>query len=386
MSSKNFDIIIIGAGSVGLPTAYFLSKEKLSVLIIDEMPSAGQGQNKAAIGGIRATHSDPAKILTCLLSLKVFSSWKEETGDDIHFQRGGYSFPVYDEKDEKTLKDLLKIQKEYGLNIDWLDKKEIQKILIGINPENLKGGTYSPDDANVSPLLSCISFYNQSRIKGAKFKFNEKVMDILKENDRVAGVKTPKDIYFAPIVINCAGACARQVGEMAGLDIPVYPDSHEAGITEPVKKFFEPLVVDVRGDELSKNFYFYQNPHGQVVFCLTPNPLVPGYDDNASSSFLPIASRRMINLFPKLQNIKVRRTWRGLYPMTPDGVPIVDEVKKLKGFYLAVGLCGQGFMLGPGIALNLVNIILKGTPVLPLQAFKGFSFYRDFGGAQEVLR
>ena len=72
--------------------------------------------------------------------------------------------------------------------------------------------------------------------------------------------------------------------------------------------------------------------------------------------------------------------------MTPDGVPIVDEVKELKGFYLAVGLCGQGFMLGPGIALNLVNIILKGTPILPLQVFKGFSFYRDFGGVQEVLR
>ena len=72
--------------------------------------------------------------------------------------------------------------------------------------------------------------------------------------------------------------------------------------------------------------------------------------------------------------------------MTPDGVPIVDGVKELKGFYLAVGLCGQGFMLGPGIALNLVNIILKGTPVLPLQVFKSFSFYRDFGGAQEVLR
>jgi len=386
MSSNNFDVIIIGAGSVGLPTAHFLSKEKFSVLVIDEKPSAGQGQNKTAIGGVRATHSDPAKIQTCLLSLKVFSSWKEETGDDIHFQKGGYSFPVYDEKDEKTLKDLLKIQKEYGLKIEWLDKKDIQQILPGINHDNLRGGTYSPDDANVSPLLTCVSFYNQSKKKGAKFKFNEKVIDILEENERVVGVKTSKDIYFAPIVINCAGAYARQIGGMVELNIPVYPDSHEAGITEPVKKFFEPLVVDVRGDEHSKNFYFYQNHHGQVVFCLTPHPLVPGYDNNATSSFLPIAARRMINLFPKLQYIKVRRAWRGLYPMTPDGVPIVDEVKELKGFYLAVGLCGQGFMLGPGIALNLVNIILKGTPILPLQVFKGFSFYRDFGGAQEVLR
>lgn len=64
--------------------------------------------------------------------------------------------------------------------------------------------------------------------------------------------------------------------------------------------------------------------------------------------------------------------------MTPDSVPIVDEIKELKGFYLAVGPCGQGFMLGPGIALNLVNMILKGESIQPEKIlFKSFSFYCD---------
>ena len=141
---SNYDVIIIGAGSAGLPTSFFLAKEKLKVLVIDELSSPGQGQNKAAIGGVRATHSDPAKIQTCQLSLDVFSRWKEEYGDDIHFHRGGYSFPVYTEEHEKSLKDLLVIQKKFGLNIDWLDKDELIKHLPGINPRGLKGGTYSP--------------------------------------------------------------------------------------------------------------------------------------------------------------------------------------------------------------------------------------------------
>ena len=72
--------------------------------------------------------------------------------------------------------------------------------------------------------------------------------------------------------------------------------------------------------------------------------------------------------------------------MTPDGVPIVDEVKELKGFYLAVGLCGQGFMLGPGIALYLVNLFLKNLPLLPQEIFNSFSFYRDYTLKAEVLK
>ena len=151
---QNYDVIIIGAGSVGLPTAFFLAREKLNVLVIDELPSPGQGQNKSAIGGVRATHSDPAKIQTCQLSLKVFSTWKEEYGDDIHYNQGGYCFPVYEEEHEKSLKELLVTQKRYGLNIDWLEAEEVVRLLPGVNPRGLRGGTHSPEDANISPILA----------------------------------------------------------------------------------------------------------------------------------------------------------------------------------------------------------------------------------------
>ena len=89
--SKKYDAIIIGSGSVGTPTAYFLSKAGLKVLVVDELASSGQGQNKAAIGGIRATHSDPAKIQICLQSLDIFSSWKKKTGTDIGWKKGGWT-------------------------------------------------------------------------------------------------------------------------------------------------------------------------------------------------------------------------------------------------------------------------------------------------------
>jgi sarcosine oxidase subunit beta len=382
----NYDVIIIGAGSVGLPTAFFLTQEKIKVLVIDELPSPGQGQNKSAIGGVRATHSDPAKIQTCQLSLKVFSGWKEEYGDDINFQRGGYCFPVYKEEDQKSLKELVGSQKRYGLNIDWLEPEEIIKLLPGINPEGLKGGTHSPEDGNVSPVLTGRAFYNQAVKRGAKFKFQEKVIGLEKQEGPAIKVKTNKETYITEKVINATGANAREVGKIMGVDLPVFPDSHEAGVTEPVKPFFQPLLVDIREFPGSKNFYFYQEKEGHIIFCLTPQPIIPGLNRDSTSEFLPQAARRLIDLFPRLSNIRVRRVWRGLYPMTPDGVPIVDKLNDSDEFYVAVGFCGQGLMLGPGIALNLVNLVTKGKSLLPEEIFRSFSLYRDYTRPSEALK
>jgi len=81
--SRSFDVIIVGAGSVGSPAALSLAEAGLKVLVVDSYASPGQGASKAAIGGVRATHSDAAKIRLCLKSLEVFSTWKERYGDDL---------------------------------------------------------------------------------------------------------------------------------------------------------------------------------------------------------------------------------------------------------------------------------------------------------------
>jgi sarcosine oxidase subunit beta len=383
---RNYDVIIIGAGSVGLPTAFFLAREKLKVLVIDELPSPGQGQNKSAIGGVRATHSDPAKIQTCQLSLKVFSTWKQEYEDDIHYNQRGYCFPVYEEEHEKSLKELLITQKKYGLNIDWLAAEEVVRLLPGVNPRGLRGGTHSPEDANISPILAARAFFKQAVTRGAEFKFAEKVTGVDTENGSGIKVTTDKGTYGADRLLNAAGANAQGVGKLMGTDLPVLPDSHEGGVTEPIQPFFRPLVVDMRGFPGSKNFYFYQEEEGHIIFCLTPEPIIPGLNRDSTSSFLPLAARRLIQLFPRLRNVRVRRVWRGLYPMSPDGVPIVDQLKDRDGLYVAVGFCGQGFMLGPGIALNLVSLITKGEPLLPEDIFRSYSLYRDFSRPSETLK
>ncbi len=385
---KSYDVIIIGAGSIGVPAALSLARNKVKTLVIDAFASPGQGQNKKAIGGIRATHSDKGKIFTCKRSIEIFSTWKDLHGDDIGWIQNGYSFPAYADHDEKKLKDLMAIQKSFELSINWLGPEAYEALVPGINMEGLKGAAYSPEDGSASPLLAVNAFYFKSLEYGAEYKFREQVRAISISSDREIKVKTDKGEYTAAKVINAAGNFARDMGRMIGLEIPVTPDSHEGAITEPVERFFGPMIVDLRpsedpATEDSANFYFYQNTEGQVIFCLTPKHLITGTASEATSVFLPQVAKRMVALFPKLVNLKVRRTWRGQYPMTPDGFPIVGAVKEYPNFINAAGMCGQGYMLGPGLGELLTRIVTCGLTKDDIEVLSHFNLYRDFSGAEQ---
>jgi sarcosine oxidase subunit beta len=175
-----------------------------------------------------------------------------------------------------------------------------------------------------------------------------------------------------------------QIGRMAGLELPVKPDSHEAAITEPVARFLGPMVVDIRPTDGSFNYYFYQHITGQVIFCITPKPNAWGNDITETSGFLPMVARRMIEIMPRLRNIRVRRTWRGLYPMTPDGFPIIGNAPQFSNFVLGVGLCGQGFMLGPAGGELLTRIVLDRTTVEDAETLSYLSPLRQFAGEEKL--
>ena len=381
---SKYDVIIVGSGSVGVPLAMSLGERGMKTLVVDKHPSPGQGENKKAIGGIRATHSDPAKILTCLRSLEIFSTWQERHGDEIEWLKGGYTFPVYRESEEKALRGILPVQKKYGLNIDFYGPEKIREVVPGINPDGLIGGTVSPDDGSASPLCSINAFYKRALALGVQFRFKEAVSRIIVEKGKAAGVITDKGRHRAPVVVDAAGPYSRELSKTAGVDIPVIPDSHEAAITEPVQPFFTCMVVDLRPGPDSKNYYFYQNRLGQVVFCITPDPVIVGTDKRETSGFLSQVGARMVRLLPRLKNLRVRRVWRGLYPMSPDGSPLVGWNKEVKGLLHATGMCGQGFMLGPGVGEVVARLIAKETTEEDKIILDGFSPYRSFGGGEAL--
>ncbi len=379
---KAYDVIVIGAGSIGIPIALNLAEQKLSVLVLDSEHAPSQENNKKAIGGVRATHSDYGKITVSQRSIEILKSWKENHGDDLGWLSNGYSYPAYTPEDEKKLKDLMQVQLSFGLNIKWVMPEAYNELVPGIMMDELRGSTYSPEDGSCSPLLTAMAFYFNAKRLGVKFQFCEKVTGIAVNEKTIQEVKTDKGTYHCRMVVNAAGNNARSISQLAGIDIPVTPDNHEAGITEPVERFFGPMVVDMRKRPGSANFYFYQNHEGQVVFCITPDPSIWGVDNRSTSEFLPMCSKRMLEIYPRLKFLKVRRTWRGQYPMTPDGFPIVGRMKECPDFINAVGMCGQGFMLGPGMGELVARICLDTLTESDHRVLQSFNPYRDFSGME----
>lgn len=358
MSERAWDAIVIGAGSVGTPAALALAEAGARVLVLDGKQGPGQGANKAAIGGVRATFSDPAKVAVCRRTIEIFAGWRERRGEDLEWRRGGYVFPAWRDEEEHTLRDLVVAQRKLGLDIRWLDAAALREVVPDLETRDLRGGTFSPGDGHLSPLLALHAMYVHARRAGAEFRFHEPVRKFHIESGAIRAVETNHGLYNSPRVIVAAGSDARAVAALAGVDVPVRPDEHEAGVSEPVAHFLNPMVVDLRPGPGSANCYFYQHATGQVIFCLTPSPPQWGDDTRETSAFLPMIAARLVAVMPRLAGLRVRRTWRGLYPMTPDGSPIVGPAPGVDGLLLAVGMCGQGFMIGPGLGELLARLVM----------------------------
>jgi len=384
------DVIVIGAGSVGVPVAWSLARAGVRTLVFDGGASAGQGANKAAIGGVRATHADPAKIRTGRESLRVFATWEAEHGDDIEWMTGGYAFVAYREQEEATFRTLLQTQQRSGLDIGWLDRDAMLARVPDLareSPEGdaLRGGTFSPGDGHCSTLLASHALAEAARRAGAEFRFGERVTELFVEGGRIRGVRSDRGSYTASVVVNAAGGAAAQVAALAGDELAVRADLHEAAISEPVAPFLTPLVVDVRPGPGSANVYFYQSKGGQLVFCLTPSPPIWGDDLRETSVFLPQVAQRLVALMPRLRHLRVRRTWRGIYPMTPDGSPLVGWSERTEGLLHAAGMCGQGFMLGPGVGSLVARMVRRETTPEDAETLAAWAPQRAFVG-QEALR
>lgn len=294
-------------------------------------------------------------------------------------------FVAYTPREEKLLKDLLLVQHRYGLEIDWLEARDLLRVVPDLNPAGLLGGTYSPGDGHLSPLLLVHAYFREALRAGAEFRFRERVTGIEVRNGRVQAAVTDRGRYPTAAVLNAAGAWAREIGKMVGEDHPVVPDSHEAGVTEPVAHFLDPMIVDIRPAPGSSNYYFHQLASGQLTFCISPNPPIVGEDCRETNEFLPMVARRMVELVPRLANVRVRRTWRGLYPMTPDGSPLVGWSSDVRGYALAIGMCGQGVMLGPAVGELLGRLLTDSLLPEDHEVLALLSPSRSFA-AQETLK
>ncbi len=363
---KSADAIVIGGGIIGAATGYYLAKKGLKVLLLErDFPCSGS--TGRCIGGIRAQFTHDLTIRVMVLSIKMFSELHLELGRNIEWYQGGYLFLAFDENRKKAFLQAIEIQRRYGLKVDFISPQECSRIVPGLNPEGLLGGAFCPTDGQANPFKVTYGYLEGMKRLGSRVLVQTEVKKIKVKNGRVISVVTAQgEEFFAPVVLNAGGPWAKEVGKLAGVELPVEPDRHEALVTEAVERCLEPMLVDYRPD----GCYFVQHyATGHFLGCYTPVPIVPGHRVDASDEFITEMPRRMVRLLPKLAGVKVLRQWAGSYEMTPDGNPICGPTP-VEGFYVAAGMSGHGFMFGPALGKLMAELIVSGRSSIDLTEFR----------------
>jgi sarcosine oxidase subunit beta len=375
--SDSADVVIIGAGVVGAATGYYLARRGLKVLVLErDFPCCGS--TGRCIGGIRAQFTHDLTIRVMLESVRMFATMHEELEQDVEWYQGGYLFLAFDPGRVQAFRDAIAIQRRYGLKVDFITPDDCRQLVPGLDTNGLLGGAYCPTDGQANPFKVTYGYLQGIRQLGGDVLPRTPVRSINRQADRVVSVTTQAgEEISAGMVLNAAGPWAGEVGQMAGVDVPVKPDRHESLVTEAVERLFDPMLVDYRSD----GCYFVQNSGtGHFIGCYTPVPLVPGLGTDTSDEFLTEMPRRMVRLVPRLASVKVIRQWAGSYEMSPDGNPLCGPTP-VRGFYVSAGMSGHGFMFGPAIGKLMAEVMCDGSSSIPLDEFR---LDRSFGKAEAM--
>jgi sarcosine oxidase, subunit beta len=370
------DVLVIGAGVVGLAAAAHLARRGCRVTVLDrEHP--GAGSTGRCIGGIRSQFSTPGAIRLMQRSVAQFRTMEGEFGQSVDYVEGGYLFLAHGAERLAAYERLLPVQSGLGLPVRLLTAAEGQAIVPGLAGEELLGGVYSPADGQAYPFAVVNGYVEAIRRAGGKVEFPVTVTGIEVHKKRVTGVLTTGgERRSAGQVLIAAGPWCREVGELAGLRLPVAAEVHEALITDRLPPLLAPMLVDYRAD----GCYFCQRPNGQVVGCFTPVPPRPGTGTAATRQFLVQMAKRMVRLLPALGTAQVIRQWGGCYEMTPDGSPILGETK-VKGLFVAGGMSGHGFMFAPGAGEFMAELMSGGPTTVEKDEFR---LDRPFAGSEAM--
>jgi sarcosine oxidase subunit beta len=364
------DCVIIGGGVVGTAIAYYLAKRGLTDCVVLESSYLASGATGRCGGGIRQQWSTEANTKLAIESVRAFAGLEEELGRDIEFLQGGYLVLAYTDEDVEQFEKNVALQRGLGLAVEKLTPGEInERVVPELNTDGVRMATYCADDASANPFLTTQAYADAARRLGVTIELFTPVTRVLTDRGRISGVETSRGTIEAPVVVNAAGSHSVLLAQSAGVEIPVTPYRREILVTEPLERFFHPMIIS-----FSFGIYFRQVKHGAVIGGFG-NPDEPaGFNETSSLDFLTTMSWKLARLMPRLATVKVVRQWAGLYDMTPDAQPILGELDELPGFFQASGFSGHGFMIAPKVAMLVAQAIVGEEPDLDIDRLNARRF------------
>jgi len=356
--ARGAEIVIIGGGIVGLSIAYHLAARGCKGVCVLERGQIGQGATGKATGGIRQQFSREINVRLSQESLKQFERFEEEMGSSADFRQVGYLFLASRVSDWAWLQEAAGLQRRLGVPVELLTPEEAGRGITGLRIDDLLGATFCGTDGIADPHAVLHGLAIQARRLAVRILEGREVIGVLCDSGRVRGVQVRGEgAVAASLVVNAAGVHAREIGLMAGVEIPVDPHHRQAFVAEPLAGVANsmPMTVDLRSGT-----YVHVERNGNIVLGGGDHGDRRGFDERLDWSLLPRLIEGVTHRLPALESARIQRGWAGLREMTPDELAIVGPVVDTEGFFVAAGFSGHGFMHAPAIGKVMAELILDG--------------------------
>lgn len=379
--------VVIGGGAIGASCfAHLVERGRRDVLLVEQAGFASGSTGRSA-AVVETQYLSPDKIALCAWSMRLFQRLEAECG--LSFVHHGYARLGHTAEDLARFRASVEIQRDHGVeDAVVLDPAELARRFPALRVDDLSGALFGPSDGYIDPVRYCELLAGLGRDGGGQVLTGRGVTGIRLQGGRVAGVEVGGEVIACETVVNAAGAWARRVGEMAGLRIPVDGYRRQLVIFEPPEPFPAPvpMLMDYTPGVEREGLYFRDDTARRLIAGLHwegygdwERPEDPdAFRQDADWQYAARVAELLGRRYRDAGRLRVTGGWAGLYPLTPDSLPIVGEAVAVPGFYNAVGGGGVGLQLSPALGAIVADLLTKGeTDVLPdlagyrLERFEG---------------
>ncbi|WP_202988182.1 NAD(P)/FAD-dependent oxidoreductase [Pseudomonas typographi] len=415
------DVVIIGGGIVGVCTAYFLAARGVSVVLVEKSGIADE-QSSRNWGWVRTMGRDVAEIPLAIASLALWDAWAARLEHGTGFTRAGILYACESEQEIATKVAWLEQAKPMGIDAEWLDTAQIDARLGGKAPRSWKGALYTATDGRAEPDIATAAIAQGARALGARIFTRCAARSLETEAGRVGSVITELGEIKCEAVVLAAGAWSSLFCRNLGVRLPQLrvlgsvmrtaplPGGPECAVATEKVSFrkradggytvalrnanIAPLVPDsfrylpdflpmVRAHHreyrlrvTGQTWQEINTPGRWANDQPTPFETQRIYDPKPVEAFLDQALKQIADQFPVFAQAKIDQRWAGLIDVTPDIIPVMDEVASIPGFYLATGFSGHGFGIGPGAGHLMADLVTGHQPLVSPAPFRFARFAR----------
>jgi sarcosine oxidase subunit beta len=384
MPVERFDTVVLGAGVNGMSIAYELCKRKKRVAVIDKVVM-GAGASGSCDDMILLQSKKPGILLEMAFrSLELFKGLERELPTDIEFENRGGTILIENQSQLSVMEEFAANQNRFGLEVEIIDAKRLRELQPLVSAHVI-ASTYSARDSQVNPMALMRAFFFGASALGLVFKKRTKPTAIAQVSNGWKISLDSGEVVEAETVVNATGAWAGEVSKLIGVDIPIAPRKGQVLVTEAIPPIGKTNVWSAQyivsklkpipsgaapnpGDKFGLGFAFTGTHSGNYLIGSTRENA--GYDKTTDPEALALLARQVERFFPVMKDIHFIRSFAGLRPSTPDGMPFLGEVPGASGFFIAAGHEGDGIALSPITGVMTADLVEGKKPEFAVDSFK----------------